>query len=493
MSDIKYPVVRCFNPRKIVNPYTGQSMTVPCGHCRACALQRSNHLSLWCDLESQSHKYCMFVTLTYSNRFIPRCQILDSTERPFGHDLVTSDGEILGTCDIAQSEIDKFLEKVYLFGSVPYLRKEDLQKFLKRFRYYVSKTSKAKVRYFACGEYGPLHFRPHYHLLLWFDDDAILQVCEQAVLQAWPFGRVDVQLSRGSCSNYVAGYVNSSCALPKVLTARAVRPFVTHSSRLGYAILQSQRKEIYECSAADFIKTGLLINGKYREFSLWRAFYAYYFPKCKGYTDKSSYARLQSYRIYDTARKAFPDCSGTPSALAKGICSCAYYFGDKKSTFFDIATREVITYFYDYEACQQKDMSSDVFQKWVQRVYNELLLSRHFLYDLIGTPTLAACKSFLKKIEDFYTQLDYYHLTEFFETQSQFYLNNFYGSDDLMSINSDSLSFFPYFYDNVNYNYENYKATPVYQMMTSEVMRESYQRMKHKVQNDANMIFCESC
>ena len=138
-------------------------------------------------------------------------------------------------------------------------------------------------------------------------------------------------------------------------------------------------------------------------------------------------------------------------------------------------------------------MSSDVFLKWVQRVYNELLLSRHFLYDLIGTPTLAACMSFLKKIEDFYTQLDYYRLTEFFEAQSQFYLNNFYGSDDLMSINNDSLSFFPYFYDNINYNYENYKATPVYQMMTSEVMRESYQRMKHKVQNDANMIFCESC
>ena len=114
MSDIKYPVVRCFNLRKIVNPYTHQTMTVPCGHCRACALQRSNHLSLWCDLESQSHKYCMFITLTYSNRFIPRCQILDSCERPFGHDLVTSDGEILGTCDIAQSEIDKFLEKVSL-------------------------------------------------------------------------------------------------------------------------------------------------------------------------------------------------------------------------------------------------------------------------------------------------------------------------------------------------------------------------------------------
>ena len=492
MNNVKYPVVRCFSPRRIVNPYTHESMVVPCGHCRACALQRSNHLALWCDLESQSHKYCMFVTLTFANRFIPRAQILDSIERPFGHDLVTSDGEILGPCDIAQSEIDAFLKKVYLFGYVPYLDKSYLQKFLKRFRYYVSKTSKAKVRYFACGEYGPVHFRPHYHLLLWFDDDAILQVCEQAVLQAWPFGRCDVQLSKGSCSNYVAGYVNSSCALPKVLTARAVRPFVTHSARLGYQVLQSQRKEIYECSARDFVKTSLLVNGKYREFSLWRAFYSYYFPKCKGYTDKSSYARLQSYRIYDIARQAFPEFD-TPAKLARQVCSCAYYFGVNPSTFQDKATRDVITYFYDYEACQQTDMSSDVFQKWVQRVYNELLLSRHFLYDLIGTPTIASCKSMLKRIEEFYVQLDYYHLTEFYETQNQFYLSNMYGSDDLMSISDDnSLSFFPYFYDNVNYSLSDYKATACYSLMMSEVMSEASKRMKHKVLNDANLIFCSN-
>ena len=73
---------RCLDPQRVVNPYTHKTMFVPCGHCQACSLTRNNHLSLLCDLEAKCHKYCMFITLTYANRYIPRAKFVDSIDRP---------------------------------------------------------------------------------------------------------------------------------------------------------------------------------------------------------------------------------------------------------------------------------------------------------------------------------------------------------------------------------------------------------------------------
>lgn len=42
------------------------------------------------------------------------------------------------------------------------ITKIELQKFIKRFR----KTKKNKIKYYACGEYGELNGRPHYHAIL---------------------------------------------------------------------------------------------------------------------------------------------------------------------------------------------------------------------------------------------------------------------------------------------------------------------------------------
>lgn len=490
-----YPVTRCLNPRRIVNPYTGESMVVPCGHCMACALNRSASLQLWCDLEAQSSRYCVFVTLTYANRFIPRAQLLDSIERPFGHDLVTSDGEILGSCDIPESEVQKLRDKTYLFGDIPYLRKDDLQKFLKRFRYYVSKVTKSKVRYFACGEYGPVHYRPHYHLLLFFNSPTVLEICRQSVLQAWPFGRVDVQLSKGSCSQYVAGYVNSTCALPKVYLSRAIRPFQLHSSKLGCAVLQGERKEIYELPVQDFIKRSLTINGKYREFSLWRSFYAAYYPKCKGFATLSASECLDAYRIYGRARRAFP-ASNSCIDLARQIACCVKYFPRDKETFgrpgvdgsFDADTYKVVNYFYDAKSVDY-DVSSEEFSRYIQRIYTELLLSKHFLYFCCdGDLTLYKSREMIRRIKEFYSQLDYLHLTEFYATQSVFFDNWLFGSDDLIIDEFDN-TYCPYFYDNVQFNMEDYKVSLAYRLMSTESAKLYVDRIKHKELYDFNGIF----
>lgn len=204
------PFCKCLNPQRIVNPYTHECMTVPCGKCKACILAKNSRYAFQCDLESYCSMYTVFVTLTYAPNYLPVATPMylgDNTD--FGllcrYDLVDFEtGESLGVFESESSQLELLQQKFNLCGSIPYLRKTDLQLFLKRFRYYVTKRlPKEKVRYYAVGEYGPVHFRPHYHLLLFLNSKEVLQI-----------GRIDVQVSEGKCSSYVAGYVNSSVFSP---------------------------------------------------------------------------------------------------------------------------------------------------------------------------------------------------------------------------------------------------------------------------------------
>ena len=92
---VQNPFCKCLHPKRIVNPYTNESMVVPCGHCQACTLAKNSRYAFQCDLESYSSKHTLFITLTYANRFIPRAMFVDSIERPYGCDLIDKEtGEI---------------------------------------------------------------------------------------------------------------------------------------------------------------------------------------------------------------------------------------------------------------------------------------------------------------------------------------------------------------------------------------------------------------
>ena len=488
---MRFTQIQCLSPKRIMNPYTHEMMVVPCGHCRACALTRCNHLSLWCNMESKCHKYCLFVTLTYANRFIPRLKVVDSIDRLCGRDLVDENGEVLTTCDMSEDKFEAFMKKLYLFGDVPYLRKTDLQKFLKRFRYYVSKTTKAKVRYFACGEYGPTTFRPHYHLLLWFDDERILQMAEQSVLQSWPFGRCDVQLSQGKASYYVASYVNSYGTLPEVFKSRSVCPFYLHSQKLGFGLLQSERKTVYETPVDSFIKRGFEIGGAYREFNLPCSFYFAFFPKCKGFANINAQQRACAYRVYDEARKAFPNevsCIG----LAQQIAMTYRFFGSAPGAYkYDDTLKNLVSYFAD-PCIVTCDVDSEQMEKYVTRIYHELLLSKHFLEFVCDRRTTYEINRKIKLIESFYSRLDYLRLAEFFESQNDFYMSNLYGESDLLKDDFDN-AFYPYFYNNIDsWNLSDYRTTFCYQLLKEDVCKRFEQRIKHKKLNDLNRIFLEN-
>ena len=484
---------RCLEPRKVFNPYSRDTLVVPCGHCKACILNKNSRLAFQCDLEALSNKYCMFITLTYANRYIPRANFIDAVDRPFGCDLFDKQtGEILGSCDMLEDDRERLLNKFYLFGDVPYLRKIDLQNFFKRFRYYAGKITKERVRYFAVGEYGPVHFRPHYHVLLYFNSEQLLQACSEIVCSSWTFGRVDCQISKGKCSSYVANYINSSVSVPKIFTLPSTRGFCLHSQKLGQGVLRCEREKVYSLTASEFIKRSVVFNGDYREFRLWRSCYRYFYPKCKGFSDKSARELSYSYRLYDTAKELFPYCE-TASDLSREIASCIRLFGPSiKGLTSDVPVSDVsklndlCSYFYSSDS--DSDVNSDLFQRWVNRIYIELLTSKHFLYYVCDHPSTYEINRKIRLIQEFYKQLDYLRLTDFFENQSQYYESDFVGDEPLLS-DAYNNSYCPYFYDNVNYSIESYKELVPYKLFCADILKLSQDRIKHKYLNDKNKIF----
>lgn len=101
--------------------WRGESLSLPCGQCVGCRLERSRQWATRCVHEASLYEDNCFVTLTYDDEHLPK------------------DGGLV---------------------------LEDFQLFMKRLR---KKYGKG-VRYYHCGEYGEQFKRPHYHALLFNHD-----------------------------------------------------------------------------------------------------------------------------------------------------------------------------------------------------------------------------------------------------------------------------------------------------------------------------------
>lgn len=83
------------------------------------------------------------------------------------------------------------------------LVKKHLQDYIKRLR---RKVEPVKLRYYACGEYGSLTHRPHYHLIIFgLGSSNLFSDC-------WHFGHTFVGEVERESIQYVAGYVSKKIA-----------------------------------------------------------------------------------------------------------------------------------------------------------------------------------------------------------------------------------------------------------------------------------------
>lgn len=162
------------------------SIELPCGQCIGCRMRRASDWELRVMHEASLWNEKCFVTLTY------------------GRDKLPQNGSL---CH------------------------RDVQLFLKRTRRYLDalpakpvvseavKQNETKLRYYMCGEYGPLNLRPHYHACLFgvdFRSDRVVSGKSAAgavfynsptLERLWSHGRVSVQDLTRETASYCARYI----------------------------------------------------------------------------------------------------------------------------------------------------------------------------------------------------------------------------------------------------------------------------------------------
>lgn len=155
----------CYHPLYLKD----KQVAVSCGQCIGCRLEYSRQWAVRCYHESKLSKDNAFVTLTYDDDHLP----------PHGS-----------------------------------LRSEDLRDFFKRLR---RRIEPRRVRYFACGEYGSISARPHYHACLFgfdFADKKPFTVrgehtvyTSEFLRSVWPDGLSEIGAVSFESAAYVARYV----------------------------------------------------------------------------------------------------------------------------------------------------------------------------------------------------------------------------------------------------------------------------------------------
>ncbi len=528
---IDYPFMKCLNPQRVYNT-KGEEIVVPCRCCRACLMNKANKMTFQCSLEEEDSKYCIFVTLTYANDFVPLLQPVackNSHGDNLGYilynkcDRLSALGSTLGF-DEAQRHTSNdymryFLDKVKLNGFIPYLSPLDFQRFMKRFRKNLNKYSDEKIRYYACGEYGPRTFRPHFHMLLFFNEKITFENYAKCLRAAWPYGRIDASSSRSKCASYVARYVNSTVALPRLYEISSLKPFSSHSTFFGQSFYKSQKAKIYESEPTDFIRQCRNVLGRNVSFMPWRSLTSSFFPRCREFNGKSYSELLQSYTILQRAQAIYGNYP--VSYLAEAIYSdcrdneCTRYFAyayeiEGKRKKIDLRKFNAFTpQSVPYPVLTVDDIELNGWQRAMNAITSELYISKHFLDFVCDNRSYTEIHRKIYKIKHFYDVLDYEHLKNWYEQQEDYF------RDTTRSIRDMFL-----FFDNVHINPSEYRKNTdavktwllnlgfgdpscitfpddcdsiknnlLYKAYRSEITERFNNSIKHKKLNDANKIF----
>lgn len=323
--DLFKAVDHCQHRSFITNKYTGKRIALDCGQCDYCIHKKAQKASMRVKTAGSAFEHCWFVTLTYDNEHIPlfNCEVYYSE-----YDDVLSDSgvvygyekhsfvpvskycctdpqqlrhiyftQVQGTVPynresgqyepvkdnwfLSMDAIRSFIQKTrsatpygkdgelscrYGNNLIPYLNYVDVQNYIKRLRRHLDRYTNEKISFYAVGEYGPIHFRPHFHLLLFFNSQKIADVIRECHNKSWKLGRSDIQCSNGGCASYVASYVNSLASAPSLY--RACRAFKPRSrASLGFFEKGETFDEGEDVYAQIEAKIDSVVNGRKYNFN----------------------------------------------------------------------------------------------------------------------------------------------------------------------------------------------------------------------------------
>lgn len=474
-------------------------------------------------MEASCHRYCIFLTTTYAPEFVPRvvCEPSETGVCDYKFHYITprvvDDNADLEPYYRVESILDfnmymnKLFEKTVYpadFG-LPVLYKRDAQLFIKRLRKYVYKHTEETFRIYYIGEYGPKHFWPHYHFLLFFDKKETADLLfppeqrfkdskgrtvsrEGYVFPCWSYGRTDTQFAIDAAS-YVSSYLANSAALPEILEVQPFKPFSVHSNFLGEGVFEAEFEKIYENPLAHSISTDIKCNGKVLPCKPSSQTFNRFFPRCWHYAESDDDRNIQVYRILQFASLYSEVNTHSLAKLAEemAIKMCRGWREHFPPTSFDYRYWDLLVHIAgfpssDFEFDRDFDTDTPAFNRWTGALYRAFRVSHRFLSIVryrFGNTSWDSCSRFYYEIKRFWSNVGLDSLRRFYESQQNFFGNNrpYRGIDD------DVL-----FYDNcgsgVAMNDELAKLS-IYRVFTKDTIYNFENSVKHKKLNDENKIF----
>lgn len=421
----------CAHPLKVRTP-TGDIIYSDCGRCANCLARKSIRLRTLAEQEEADSLRTWFITLTYNPQNLPLASFLTNED----------DDEIMYYCvtprlvdygcalstepfHLNRSELGHIIKRqnLNIENHIAYAPKEDLQKFLKRFRYYLKKKYNETVRFFAVSEYGSRSYRPHFHLLV-YSNSLYLNYpkIQSAVDSAWKYGFNRVSLSRHKTASYTASYCCSFGGVPSVLQQKPFRPFNCHSIFFGQNYFLSRFEDYLYDPRSLATPIPRKIFGEIRDVRPSYSTERRLFPRIPSFQSCSHEYKVYGYSILLDVITKFPSLDG---------CSLSFI----ANNLVDRYLAEMDSDSYHYHSLSE-DKELDRFlhiqlaglvekrDSMVNKMYHILCLSRYFLNVLCGgyldynnrdymvhlIEHYYACKS-LSNLSTFYTILEEYSTT----------------------------------------------------------------------------------
>jgi hypothetical protein len=361
-------------------------------------------------------------------------------------------------------------------GLLKYVNYRDYQLFAKRFRKYLFTKigSYEKISSYVVSEYSPKTFRPHFHILFFFDSDEVAENIRQAVYQSWRLGRVDTQLARDSAGSYVSGYLNSLVSLPGIFTDVSFTKNKSRFSKLfGY---ESFRKTIkspehaIECLSE---RIRFVRNGRTCEFNPPLSYLSRLLPRFVPYSSNFAVETrtiLRSIRgVLQLFRRNEPFKEETPTNISEFVHTYVITLYEKYGYCFDVLPECLRVYLAYTRSVKEIHYFTDRLKNklcrplYIYRVWESLGLSDDYIISLTDE-YLSRCRS-ISLAKQLSIQQEMFER----EGYSDELLSLFYINKPQMKVNNR------YFQEWKDKNYH-------------EV---HYIRVKHKKLNDENNVFLE--
>ena len=337
----------CEKPLFVRNKHTLEVMTVPCGKCQSCLNAKASKQSTRVRNEILKHRYSVMFTLTYDNEHLPKIEAfirnglvqfkaIGRVENQF-RSLPYNNFDSLQfkiNNDVSRLRYNMFdldlpiienYDNDFTFGVVC---KKDIQDFLKRLRKkiteFIDNEKDRKIRYFIASEYGPTTLRPHYHGVLFFDNEELSSKIADFIVESWgifrkckgknnrgrstfePFAhpaytREAIKMCDPNTSYYVAEYVSSNSLLPKVLRENEFKPFHLSSKNPVIGSFNVSRTEVLEdIHRGNYTRNIAVVRGKEKsvefvDIPLPEDICSSLFRKCFGFSSLSYASKLDTY------------------------------------------------------------------------------------------------------------------------------------------------------------------------------------------------------